>query len=57
MNTRDKDDEYLMDMKNDDGYYNVGGTIYNKDGEIIDSAEETAEAVSQIIKREEKKGE
>lgn len=49
---RDKDAELLMDMKDDDGYYRVGDQIYTKDGEVVDSAEETAIAVSQIIKKE-----
>ena len=48
---KDKQYELLNDIKNDDGYYAVGGTIYDKDGNVIDSAEETAEAVSQIINK------
>ena len=47
---QDKKIELLNDMKDENGYYNFGGTIYDKDGNIVDSAEETAEAINQIIK-------
>jgi len=44
----DKKWELLNDMVNDDGYYNIGGMIYDRDGNIVDTAEETAKAVFQI---------